>query len=63
VVGDPYGTKVSETELRLETQAGQVLNLTIHDVVTINEDVTIIQADLFSQQGVLHIIDKVLLLQ
>jgi uncharacterized surface protein with fasciclin (FAS1) repeats len=57
----PTGTKMSDTELRLETQAGQALNLTIiHDVVTINGDVSVIISDVFSEQGVLHVIDKLL---
>jgi uncharacterized surface protein with fasciclin (FAS1) repeats len=58
----PTGTKVSDTELRLESQAGNVLNLTIEDSVIINGVVTIIEADVFSEQGVLHVIDCPLLL-
>jgi uncharacterized surface protein with fasciclin (FAS1) repeats len=54
----PTGTKVSDTELLLETQGGQVLNVTIHDDVTINGDVRIIEEDIFSEQGVIHVIDK-----
>lgn len=54
----PTGTKVSNTELLLETQGGQVLNVTIHDDVTINGDVRIIEEDIFSEQGVIHVIDK-----
>jgi uncharacterized surface protein with fasciclin (FAS1) repeats len=56
----PTGTKMSDTELKLVTIGGQVLNLTIHDVVTINDHATIIRPDIFTEGGVLHVIDKLL---
>jgi uncharacterized surface protein with fasciclin (FAS1) repeats len=58
----PIGTKMSDTELRLESQAGKVLDLMINKFVTINGDVKIIQKDIFSEQGIIHVIDKPLLL-
>ena len=55
----PTGLQVSETELTLETQAGQILALEIiNDVVVINGDVNIIQEDIFSNEGVIQVIDK-----
>jgi len=63
----PTGTKVSDTELMLESQAALssssggvvVLQLKINTVnVTINGYATIIQEDIFSEQGILHVIDK-----
>jgi uncharacterized surface protein with fasciclin (FAS1) repeats len=61
----PTGTKVSDTELILETYGGQELHLQIlankHVPVTINGNVTILTGDIFSEQGILHIIDKVLM--
>jgi uncharacterized surface protein with fasciclin (FAS1) repeats len=60
----PTGIKLSETELRLESRAGQVLDLTINDdAVTINGDAMIIQEDVFSEQGIVHIINMPLLFQ
>ncbi len=56
------GTKVSDKELKLETNAGHELLVEINDVVTINGDVNIIQGDIFAEQGVIHVIDKPLLL-
>jgi uncharacterized surface protein with fasciclin (FAS1) repeats len=58
----PTGTYISDNELSLETQAGQTLSLVITDVVTINNNVTIIQEDVFSLEGVLQVIDKPLLI-
>jgi uncharacterized surface protein with fasciclin (FAS1) repeats len=57
----PSGTHISNTELSLETQAGHTLSLEITDVVTINGNVTIIQEDVLSMEGVLQVIDKPLL--
>lgn len=62
----PTGTKVSDTELVLTSVAGTVLALRTPDKyssavagnVTINGNVTIIQQDIFSEQGIVHIIDK-----
>jgi uncharacterized surface protein with fasciclin (FAS1) repeats len=55
----PTGLQVSDTELTLETQAGQILALEIiNDVVVINGDVNIIQEDIFSNEGVIQVIDK-----
>ena len=60
----PIGTKVSDTELRVVTLAGQVMDLVIEPgkSVIINGQSKILQEDIFSVQGVLHIIDKPLLL-
>jgi uncharacterized surface protein with fasciclin (FAS1) repeats len=57
----PTGTYISDTELSLETQTGHTLSLEITDVVTINGNVTIIQEDVLSLEGVLQVIDKPLL--
>jgi uncharacterized surface protein with fasciclin (FAS1) repeats len=57
----PTGTQVSETELTLETQAEKILSLEITDVVIINGDVTIIQEDIFSIEGMIQVIDKPLM--
>lgn len=55
----PTGNYVSETELKLETQAGQELVLEItDDLVTINETVTILQGDIFSVHRMMHVIAK-----
>jgi hypothetical protein len=62
----PTGTKVSDTELVLTSVAGTVLALRTPDKyssavaggVTINGNVTIVQQDAFSEQGIVHIIDK-----
>lgn len=56
----PTANQVSANELRLETQAGgPMLKLQIDsdDVVTINGIATIVQPDLFSRYGVMHVID------
>jgi uncharacterized surface protein with fasciclin (FAS1) repeats len=60
----PTGTIVSDTELWLESQGGQVLmlNITDKDNVTINGTVTIIGRDIFSEQGIIHIIEKPLMM-
>ncbi len=53
------GDNDTDTELTLESQAGEILDLKINNgVVSINGNVTIIRADLFSEQGVMHIIDR-----
>jgi uncharacterized surface protein with fasciclin (FAS1) repeats len=60
----PTGTIVSDTELLLTSQAGTVLELRIDEYnagVTINGTVTIVQQDIFSEQGIMHVIDKPLL--
>jgi len=59
----PTGTKLSDTELRLESQAGKILDLKINrlDSVIINGEVTIIQEDVFSEDGIVHVIDRPLL--
>ena len=57
----PTGTKVNDTELILDSKAGYELHLKIEDVVTINGGSTIIQEDIFSKGGVIHVIDKALL--
>jgi uncharacterized surface protein with fasciclin (FAS1) repeats len=58
----PTANQVSDTELRLETQAGPMLELEINnDVVTINGTATIVQQDLFTIYGVMHVIDKPLM--
>lgn len=57
----PTGIKRSSNDLRLQTIAGQTLDLFIDDGgVTINGNVTILQEDIFSEYGIIHIIDKVL---
>jgi uncharacterized surface protein with fasciclin (FAS1) repeats len=59
----PTGTHVSDTELTLETQAGQILSLEINDdVVIINKNITIIQGDVLSMEGVIQVIDRPLLI-
>ena len=57
----PTGTRVSDTELMLNTQAEQILSLEINDVVVINGNVTIIQEDVLSIEGVIQVINKPLL--
>jgi uncharacterized surface protein with fasciclin (FAS1) repeats len=62
--GIPTGAKLNDTDLVLETQTGSLLHLTITDeFVDINRHAKIISGDRFSQQGVLHVIDKVLCCQ
>ena len=57
----PTGTQLSNNELRLVSLAGKSLDLLIDDdTVTINGDVMIIQKDIFSEDGIIHIINKVL---
>ena len=57
----PTGTQLSDNELRLTTLRGQLLDLVINDEsVIINGDVTVVQGDLFSEDGIIHIINKVL---
>jgi uncharacterized surface protein with fasciclin (FAS1) repeats len=58
----PAGTKVSDSEVTFVTQAGQVLELKIRDRVTINGECVIVQEDIFSEYGIIHVIDKPLLL-
>ena len=59
----PVGTQLSDNLLRLESGTGQSLDLLIqNDSVIINGNVTIIQQDIFAENGVIQIIDKVLLL-
>jgi uncharacterized surface protein with fasciclin (FAS1) repeats len=59
----PTGTAISETELWLETQAGQLLKLNIpnDESVTIDGAVTLIGRELFSEQGIIHVIDRPLM--
>jgi uncharacterized surface protein with fasciclin (FAS1) repeats len=57
----PTGTKLNDTYLILVSKAGYELYLKIDDVVTINGGSTIVQEDIFSGQGTLHVIDKALL--
>ena len=59
----PTGTKVSNTTLRLKSDAGQDLDLVINDsTVIIIGYSTIVQGDVFTHDGILQIIDKVLVL-
>ena len=54
---------ISSTELRLKSQIGQDLNLTMNDkYVIINGNARIFQEDIFSEDGIIQIIDKVLVL-
>ena len=56
----PTGTQLSNNELRLDTLAGKSLDLLIDDdTLTINGDVMILQKDIFSENGIIHIINKV----
>ena len=53
----------SDSGLAMTTRGGQVLDVDIDDVtVTINGNVTIVRGDIFSQQGLLHVIDNPLTL-
>ena len=55
----PTGNKISDTKLQLTTQAGNTLDVLVGDEnVTINDSVRIIQKDVLSFTGVLHIIDS-----
>ena len=56
------GTVISKSELWLESQAGQQLNLTITDFVIINAVVNITHEDIFSEDGIIQIIDHVIML-
>jgi uncharacterized surface protein with fasciclin (FAS1) repeats len=54
-----WWTTTCETEPRLESQAGSFLEINVTtDVVTIHDDVSIIQEDIFFNYGVLHVVDK-----
>jgi uncharacterized surface protein with fasciclin (FAS1) repeats len=55
------GYNASNTELQLATQAGQMLDIHVSKttgVITINGDSTIIYREAFSEQGIIHVIDK-----
>lgn len=55
------GSIMSNKELRLTSFSGKSLDLLIDDdAVTINGDVTVTQKDIFSENGMIHIINKVL---
>ena len=55
----PISAGASDSGLAMTTQAGQVLEVKINDTtVTINGNVTIVQGDIFSEQGILHVIDN-----
>jgi uncharacterized surface protein with fasciclin (FAS1) repeats len=55
------GNKVSDTELKLDSRAGEVLVLDMNDDVIINGRVRVIHGDIFSEDGVMHVIDSLLL--
>jgi uncharacterized surface protein with fasciclin (FAS1) repeats len=57
----PTGTKLNDTDLIMVSEAGYELHLKIDDVVTINGESTIVQEDIYANQGILHVIDKALL--
>jgi uncharacterized surface protein with fasciclin (FAS1) repeats len=61
----PIGNKVTDTELQIFTSARQVINLVIKpdNPVVINGEATVIQEDILSEQGVLHILNRPLYLQ
>lgn len=54
------GTNISDTELEMETQAGEVLNIVIEPgkPMIINGWSLVIEEDLFAENGVLHVINK-----
>jgi len=55
----PTGTILNDTHLSLETFGGTTLVLAMTQPnITINSDATIIESDLFSEFGIVHIIDK-----
>ena len=55
------GNMISSTELRLESRIGQVLDLTMNEEnITINGIARIIHEDIFSEDGIIQIIDMVL---
>jgi Fasciclin domain len=56
------GTVISHSKLQLKSQAGQLLNLTITDFVIINEVVNITHEDIFSEDGIIQIIDHLITL-
>ena len=57
----PTGTMMSDKELRLKSVAEQSLDLMINDDgVTINGNVRIVEEDIFSEYGIVQIIDKVI---
>jgi uncharacterized surface protein with fasciclin (FAS1) repeats len=58
----PTGTKINYAELKLKSDAGQLLYVIVNDTITINGNVIIVQKDVFSEDGILLIIDKVLIL-
>ena len=59
----PTGTKINNTTLRLKSDAGQDLDLVMNDRgVIINGYSRIVQEDVFTHDGILQIIDKVLVL-
>ena len=55
-------TVISQSKLQVKSQAGQLLNLTITDFVIINEVVNITHEDIFSEDGIIHIIDHLITL-
>jgi hypothetical protein len=59
--GIQTGTKLNDTDLVLETQTESLL--ITDEFVTINRHAKIISGDRFSQQGLLHVINKVLCFQ
>jgi uncharacterized surface protein with fasciclin (FAS1) repeats len=53
----------SDSGFAMTTLAGQVLDVKIDDMtVTINGNVTIVQGDIFCEQGIMHVIDSPLTL-
>ena len=53
----------SDSGLAMTTLAGQVLDVAIDDTtVTINGNVTIVQGDVFCEQGIMHVLDNPLAL-
>ena len=57
----PTGIVINDTALELESSAGHLLTLSINENVIINGEATIIQEDIFSEGGIVHVIDKLLL--
>jgi Fasciclin domain len=60
----PGGEKVSDTELRFVTSARQLIDLVIEPgkPVVINGEATVIQEDILSEQGVVHVLNRPLYL-
>jgi uncharacterized surface protein with fasciclin (FAS1) repeats len=58
----PTDANVSETQLNLPTHAGNVQYLEIQDTVTIYGFSTILQRNIFSEYGIVHVVDKPLTL-